>query len=94
MIANGRCDKWFIWNPSNYECECDKLMWCWRDLDHENCKCRKRLLDKLVEECSKSIDGNNVIYNGTLNDYGKICNSCTVYIVLLVTFFIISILAY
>ena len=72
------------------------INWCdvGEYLDHENCKCRKRLLDKLVEECSKNIDENNVIYNGTLNDYGKICNSCTVYIVLLVTFFIISILAY
>ena len=26
-------------------------------LDYENCKCRKRLVDKLVEECSKNIDG-------------------------------------
>ena len=25
-------------------------------LDYANCKCRKRLLDKLVEECSENID--------------------------------------
>ena len=24
-------------------------------LDHENCKCRKRLVDRLVEECTESI---------------------------------------
>ena len=41
------------------------------------------------------IYGNGMIYNGTLNviplnDYGKICNSCTVYVVLLVTFFMIK----
>ena len=32
-----------------------------------------------------------MIYNGTLNDYGEICNSCTAYIVFLVIFFTISI---
>ena len=58
-------------------------MWCSTVL--------KRLIDKLLEEWSENIDGNKVIYNGTLNDYGKISNTCTVYIVLLVVFFIISI---
>ena len=24
LIDKGICDKGFIWNPSNYECECDK----------------------------------------------------------------------
>ena len=24
LIDKGLCDKGFIWNPSNYECECDK----------------------------------------------------------------------
>ena len=32
-----------------------------------------------------------MIYNSTLNDYKKTCNSCAVHIVLLVIFFIISI---
>ena len=58
--------------------------------------CRKRLIDKLVEECNENIDENEMIYNSTLNaiplnDYEKICNSCTVYIVLLAIFFIVSI---
>ena len=56
-------------------------------LDYENRKCRK----KLIEECSENIDGNEMVFNATLNDYGKVCNSCTKYIVLLVVFFIISI---
>ena len=66
-------------------------MWCWRDLYYKNCKCRKKLINRLVEECSENIDENKIIYYGTLNEYGKTCNSCTVYIVLLVIFFIISI---
>ena len=40
----------------------------------------KKLIDKLAEECSKNIDGNEMIYNGTLNDYETVCNSCTIYL--------------
>ena len=40
----------------------------------------KKLVDKLVEECRKEIDGNEMIYNATLNDYGNVCGSCTTYI--------------
>ena len=32
-----------------------------------------------------------MIYDGTVNDYKKVCNSCALYIVLFVTFLIISI---
>ena len=32
-----------------------------------------------------------MIYNGTLNDYEKICNSCTIYIILFVIAFLIII---
>ena len=31
-------------------------MWSWRCFDYENCKCRKGLIDKLVEECIENID--------------------------------------
>ena len=50
----------------------------------------ENLVDELVEKCSKNVDGNRIIYNGTLNGYKNVCNSCTVYIVLLIIFFIIS----
>ena len=51
-------------------------------LDYENCKCREKLANKPVEECSKNIDENEIIYNGTLNSYGNVCNSCIIYIIL------------
>ena len=89
-IDNERCDKRSIRNLSNCEWECDKLCDVGEYLDFKNCQCRKRLIDKLVEECSENIDGNKVIYNDILNDYGKMCNSCVVYIVLLVIFLIKS----
>ena len=91
LIDNGRCDKRLIWNPINCECECDKLCDVEEYLDYINCNCRKRLIDELVEECSENIDGNEIIYNSTINDYEKICSPCTVYIVLFVIFSIISI---
>ena len=43
-------------NPSNCVCECNKSYDVGEYLDYENCKCRKRLIDKLVEECSENID--------------------------------------
>ena len=101
MIDKGICDKGFNWNPSNCECECDKSCDAGEYLDYKNCKCRKSLVDKLVDECSENIDEkelhqNKMIYNSTLNDYEKICSSCecsscTISTVLFVIFFIISI---
>ena len=43
------CDKGFIWNPSSYEYECDKSCDVGDYLEYENCKCRKKLVDKLAE---------------------------------------------
>ena len=57
----------------------------------KRCRCRKRVIDELGEECSENINENEIIYNGSLNDYEKVCNSCTLCIVLLVIFIIISI---
>ena len=97
----GICNKGFIWNPSNCECECDKSCDVGEYLDYKICKCINKLLDKLVEECSKNIDGNKMLHNEALNvipfdvihlnDYKKVCGSCTLYIVLFVIFLVISI---
>ena len=89
------CDKGFIWNPSNCECESDKLCDVAKYLEYKNCKCIKRLIDKLVEECSENIDGNKMLYDETLdvtplNVYKKVCNSCIIYVILFDVFFIIS----
>ena len=56
LIDNGVCDKGSIWNPSNCECECDKSYDVGEHLDHQNCKCRKKLVDKLIEVCTENID--------------------------------------
>ena len=82
------CDKGFISNPSNCDCECDKSCNVGECLDHKNCKCRNKLVNKLIEECIENIDANEMIYNETLNK--NVCNSCTIYIVLFVIFLITS----
>ena len=65
-------------------------------LDYKNCKCRKRIIDKLVEESSEKIYENETLdiipLNAIpLNVYKEVCNSCMVYIVLFVVFLITSI---
>ena len=96
LIDKGMCDKGFIWNPSNCECECDKSCDIGEYLDYKNCKCRKRIIDKLVEECSENIYENDTLditsVNAIqLNVYKKVWNSCVVYIVLFIVFLITSI---
>ena len=90
LIDKGICGKGFIWNPSNCECECDKSCDVGEYLDYANCKCRKKLIDKQVEEFSENIDEKE-LFSNEISDYEKICSSCSVYIILLVTFFILSI---
>ena len=44
MIDKGMCDKIFIWNPSNCQCERDKSCDVGNYmLDYENYKCRKKI---------------------------------------------------
>ena len=90
-----RCDKVFIWNPSNCNCECDKSCDIREYLDYKNCKCKRKVVGQLVEECGKNIDENEMIYNETLNAislnvYKKVCGSCTLCIVLFVIFLVTS----
>ena len=86
MIDKGICDKVFIWNPSNCECECDKLCDVEEYLDYENCKCRKTLVDKLVEE-SREADDEVKMTKITFAKYeNEWKSSCTLHIVLFSVF--------
>ena len=67
LIYKGIYDKRFIWSPSSCEYECDKSCDVGEYLNFENCKFRKTLIDKLVEECSENTDGNEMT-NVTLNN--------------------------
>ena len=84
--------KEFIWNPSNFECECDKSCETGEYLDYENCKCRKKLVDKLVEECTET---NNEVKFAKItsceNENKHKRRSCTLYIVLFSITFTINV---
>ena len=84
LINKGVCDKGFIWNPSTCECKCDKSCDIVEYLDYENCKCRKNLVDKVVEECTKNIEEKNLVKKTSAeNENRHKSSSCTLYIVLL-----------
>ena len=55
LINRRTFDKEFIWNSSNCERECDRSCDIGEYLDYENCRCRKKLVDKFVEECTKML---------------------------------------
>ena len=78
-------------NPRNCECVYDKSSNVGEYLDYTSCKCRKRLIDKLFEECSENIN-EKILHSNEINDYEKIYNSCSLYIVFLVIFFILTII--
>ena len=81
----GIFDKEFIWNPSNCECECDNLCDIGEYLDYENYKCRKKLIDKLIDQCTEIIEEVKLAKitlakNENENKYSP----CTLYIVLMI----------
>ena len=86
------CDKGFIWNPCNCECEYDKLCDVGEYLDYENCNCRKKLVDKLVDECAETVEEVKLA-KITLaeNENSYKCSSFTVYTVLFWIFFTINV---
>ena len=77
LTDKGVCNKGFIWNPSNCKCECDKSCDIGDYLDYSNFKCRKKLFDNLIEECTENID---VVEINNENEHKKECSSCIVYI--------------
>ena len=86
------CNKGFIWNPSNCECECDKACDVGEYLDYENCRWRKKLVDKLVDECVETVEevkNAKITLAENVNKYKY--TSCTVYSVLFSIFFTINI---
>ena len=78
-------------NPSN--CECDKNCDFSVYLDYENFKCRKKIVDKLIDECTETIEEVKLAkitpielhYAEHEHKYG----SCKVYIVLMIVVFTI-----
>ena len=92
MIYKSVCDKGFVWNPSNCECECYKCCDFSEYLDYKNCECKKRLADKLAEECTENIEETKLVeITSAKNENRHKCSSCTLYIVSFSIFFTINV---
>ena len=87
LIYKDRCDDCFVWNPNICGFECNKSCDTREYLDYENWKCRKRLVDKLVEECSEDINDTSLWCNFKWSWKSMQC--CTIYIMLLIITFVI-----
>ena len=83
LIDKRVCDKRYIWNASNCECQCDTNFDIGEYLDYENCKCRKKLVDKLMKECTETVEEITPFENENNYEY----NCCIVYIVLMIVVF-------
>ena len=78
LIDKGACDKGFIWNQSNCKCECDKSCDVVGYLDYERCKFRKKLVDKLVEECTENVEEVKLAKLTLAEHESRLgCSSCT-----------------
>ena len=89
LIDKGVCNKAFIWNPSNCECESDKSCNVSEYLDYSNCRCRKKLVDPLIEECTENIEETKLVNINLAENENSYCNSCKVYIVFMTVVFTI-----
>ena len=90
LIDKGICDKRSIWNPSNCECECDKSSDIGEYLNYENCKCWKKLVDQLIEECTENINEVKIAECNSVKNIHEY-RSCTLYILLFSVIFTINI---
>ena len=72
-------------------CECDKTCDIGKYLDYEKCKCRKKLVDKLMDECTDNIKEVKLakITLEHKNENSYKCTSWKVYIVFVIIVFTI-----
>ena len=79
MIDKGVCNKRYFFNPSNCNCECDKSYGIGEYLDYLNCKCRKKLFDKLIGERTENIDETKLVNKTSEKNENKDkCNYYTI----------------
>ena len=81
------CDKGDIWNPSTCTCDCNKYCEVGQYLDYDNCVCRKKLIDYLIEQCTNIVNTENK--NNLINNDN---NDNNIYFILFIIFLILFIL--
>ena len=79
LIDKGVCGKGYNWNPSTCECECDKSCNIGEYLGYSNC--RIKLIDPLLEECTKNTNETKLVNITVENKNNDRCRSYVVYMV-------------
>ena len=74
---------------SNCECKFDKTCDIVEYLDYENCQCRKKLVDKLIDECTETIEEIKSAKITSEDKNGNKCSSCKVYVIFMIVVFAI-----
>ena len=99
LVDKSVCDKGFIFNPINCKCDCDKLCNTSQYLDYLGCKCKKKIIDLIIEKCTEYDDDDKTkLVNVTVSkndNQTKIVNktvenNCKVYIILTIVAIVIS----
>ena len=57
------------------------------NLDYSSCKCRKKLIDPLVEKCTENIDETKLVNITVENENEDKCNFYVIYMMLFWIFF-------
>ena len=80
LIDKRVCDKGYDQNPGNCKCECDKSCCIGEYINYEIYKCRKKLVDPLIEECTVNINETSLVKKkiDKIENKDK-CNSYVVY---------------
>ena len=96
LIDKGACNKGYIFNPSNCKCECGKSCNTSQYLDYLDCKCKKKIIDLIVEKCTEYDNKTKIVNKTDDKTDNKIIvtktvkNSCKVYIILTLISIVIS----
>ena len=90
-----------MWNPRTCAGKCDKYCEVGQHLDYNNCVCRKKLIDDLIEQCTSIIDieiknGKDIFTNSTVTKNivtpVNSDNSTNIYLFLFVAVLIVAVL--
>ena len=94
LIDKGVSAKGFIFNPSNCRCECDKSCNTSQYLDYSDCKCKKKMINVIVEKCIEFHHDKTKLVNITDNKTKivnkTVENSCKVYIISTIVAIVVS----
>ena len=81
-----------MWNPSTRSCQCDRYCETGQYLDYKNCVCRKKIIDDLIEQCTRIIDIE--IKNDTSSKKNDESNTYLIFFIVFLVLFILFLVGF